>query len=257
MNQQQYLEALKKALKGINKQNRDNIFLEIEGLISELNTQESIEEHFGSPSELAKKYLEDESISPTVAKKVMSFGKKIFITIGIVITLLILGIALFGWYFSQDSFNFADMKAKQLNKNSVNWHSIEWNSDIKINIDQGRAVIYWHDQASIYWNCGDKQDLIPVPNKVLKIRHDQCLLFLPKQALEVKANQADLVLIKPLATANISLKQSKLRIAENESKYKLDINATRSAIGDFISHDDASITIKIKAEESQIERYEY
>lgn len=257
MNQQQYLDALKKSLKGINKQNRDNILLEIEGLISELNARESIEEHFGSPSELAKKYLEGESISPTVGKKVMGFGKKIFLTIGIVITLLILGIALFGWYFSQDSFNFADMEAKQLDKSSASWHSKEWNSAIKIAIEQGRAVIYWHDQASIHWNCGDKQDLNPVPNKVLKIRHDQCLIFLPKQALEIKADQADLVLIKPLVTTNISLRQSQLRIAENGSKYKLDINATRSAIGDFASHDNASTTINIKAEESQIERYEF
>ena len=248
---------MKKALKGIDNQDRDNILLEIKGLIGELNTQESIEEHFGSPAELAKQYLEGERIRPSVGKKVMSLGKKIFLGIGIGVTILILGVILFGWYFSQDSFDFSDIKAKQLDKNSVNWKSVKWSSDIKIEIDQGRAVLYWHDQASIDWNCGDDQNLNPVPNKALKIRHDQCLIFLPKQAIEIKATQSDLVLIQPQIALNIALKQSKLRIAEKGEKYKLEVNASRSAIGDFLSHDDASIVLTIKAEESQIERYEY
>ena len=257
MNQQQYINALKKALKGIDKQARDNILLEIKGLISELSTQESIEEHFGSPSELAQKYLEGEKITPTVGKKFMGFGKKLFITIGVGITVLIIGLSLLAWYFSDDSFNYADTSAEQLDRKSANWHSVEWNSDIKIEVDQGRAVFYWQDEARIYWNCGNKQNLNPVSNKMLKIRHDQCLIFLPKQSVEIKADQADIVLIKPQSSANLTLTQSKLRIAEKDGKYKFEINATRSAIGNLTSHDDALTTISINAEESQIERYEY
>lgn len=257
MNQKQYLDALKKALKGIDRQTRDNILLEIKGLISELSTQESIEEHFGSPSELAKQYLDGENIPPTVGKKVMGLGKKIFLAIGIGITVLILALVLFGWYFNQDSFNYADPNAKQLNTKAVNWNTVEWNSDINIEIEQGRAVLYWHDKSSISWNCGDNQNLNPTPNKTLKIRHDQCLIFLPKQAIKITAHQSDVVLVKPQAITNISLNQSKLRIAEKGVKYKLEINAIRSAIGDFTSYDDASTILNIKSEESQVERYEY
>ena len=257
MNQQQYLDALKKALKGIDRKSRNNILLEIKSLISELSTQESIEAHFGTPTELATQYLEGEKIAPTVGKKIMGIGKNIFVVIGIGITLLILGIILTAWYFSNDHFNYADTSAKELNKDGTNWHSVEWNSDINIDVEQGRAVIYWHDQASINWNCGDKQNLNPTANKILKIRHDQCILFLPKQALTVKGNQSDIVLVKPENPAKINLRQSKLRIAKNGGNYKLQINAVRSAIGDLSFDEKASIVISIDAEESQIERYEY
>lgn len=257
MNQKQYLAALKKSLKGIDSQNRDNILLEIEGHISELSTQESIEERFGTPVELAKQYLKDETISPTVGKKVMGFSKKIFLTIGILITLVVLALGLYAWFYSQDAFNYADTTAKELNINEANWNSVEWNTNIIIDIDQARAVIYWHDQPSLHWNCGEKQDLNPVPDKTLMIRHDQCLIFLPKQDVEISAKQADLVFIKPQASASIKLNQTKLRIAEKGVSYRFEIDATRSHIGSFMSKEDAPITITIKATESKIEAYEY
>lgn len=257
MNQKQYLAALKKSLKGIDNQSRDNILLEIEGHISELSTQESIEERFGTPAELAKQYLKDETISPTVGKKVMGVSKKLFLIIGIVLTLLILAIALYAWYFSHDTFDYADTTAKELNTNDANWNSVEWNTNINIDIDQVRAVIYWHDLPSLRWNCGEKQNLNPVPDKTLMIRHDQCLIFLPKQAVEITAKQADLVFIKPQAATSIQLNQTKLRIAEKGVSYHYEIDATRSHIDSFISKEDAPITITINATESEIEAYEY
>lgn len=45
--------------------------------------------------------------------------------------------------------------------------------------------------------------------------------------------------------------------SNNGGKYKLAINASRSAKGDLSSGNTASTVININAEESQIERYEY
>lgn len=257
MNQKQYIGALKKALKGIDNKSRDNILLEVEGLISELDVQESIEERFGSPSILAKQYLDGEKLSPTVGKKVMGIGKKVFLTIGIGITLLILGLVLSAWYFSKDSFNYADTAAKQLDKKSANWQSVEWSSSIKIDVDQGRAILYWHDKPSIDWDCKGRRGIDPVVNKAIRIRHNKCLIFLPKQALEINVEQSEVVMIKPQVTTTLVLNQGKLRIAEKGEKYKYEINATRSQIGDFKSHDDAEIIINIKSEESSVKAYEY
>jgi len=257
MNQKQYISALKKALKGIDSKSRDSILLEIEGLISELDIHESIEERFGSPSKLAKQYLEGEELSPTVGKKVMGIGKKVFLAIGIGITLLILGLVLSAWYFSKDSFNYADTTAKQLDTKSISWNSVEWNSSIKIDLDQGRAILYWHDKPSIDWDCKGKQGIEPMANKAIRIRHNECLIFLPKQALEINVEQSEVVMIKPQVTTKLVLNQAKLRIAEKGERYKYEINATRSQVGDFVSHDDAEVIINILSEESSVKAYEY
>lgn len=257
MNQTQYLSALKKALNGLDGETRKNILLEIEGLVSEVGPEESIEDRFGSPEQLAKQYLEGETIHPTVGKKVTSVSKKIFLWVGITITLLALGLAAFFWYFGQDKFDYADLNAEELNRKGVNWKSMDWSSEITIELDQARAIIYWHDEQSLDWNCGNGEGVKPVANEVIKLRHNECLIFLPKQAVSFSVNQADLVLVKPETSINIKLYQSKLRVAERGNKYKFDINAKQSSVDNFNSHDDSPLVLNVRAEESQIGLYKY
>lgn len=257
MKQKQYIDALNKALKSTDNQNRENILLEIKGLINELSINESIEERFGSPTELAKQYLKDEPIKASAGKKAMSFGKKLFLVIGIGITVLIAGLALTAWYFSKDKFDYSDMSSKYLDITDVNWHSIDWKSDMKLEVEQGRAVVYWHNASDIKWNCRGDQNLKPTTNNALIVRHDECLLFLPKQVVGIEVKQSDLVIVKPQASVNIVVNQGKLRIAQNGEEYKFEVNATRGKVGDFTSHRDALITISVKANEANIEAYEY
>lgn len=257
MNQTQYLSTLKKALSGLDGETRKNILLEIEGLVSEVGPEESIEDRFGSPEQLAKQYLEGETIRPTVGKKVTSAGKKFFIGMGIAITLLGVGIAGFLWYFSQDQFDYADMNAEELNLQDVNWKSVEWNTETKFELDQARAIVYWHDEQTIAWNCGDSSEIKPVANEAIKMRHNQCLIFLPKQVTSFSANQAELVLVKPEVSINIKLHQSKLRVAEGGNKYRFDIDSKQSSVDNFNSYNDSPLVLNVTAEESQIGLYKH
>lgn len=255
MNKIQYLNAFKKELRGIDSTTRNNIVLEIESHVNELGNEVLLEERFGSPKELAQQYLEEENISPTVGKKAWGISKKILIAFAMIVILLIMIAAFFAWYSSRDKFDYADMSAPELNKSSANWHSVDWNQSTTINVNQARVIFYWHDENSIRWNCGESQDLNPA--KSFKVRHDFCLIFLPKQAAKIDIKQSDVVLINPSASVEININQSKLRLSEKEAKYQFVVNLVHSEFEGLVSDKKALEIITINAEESRIERYEY
>ena len=253
MTNNQYISALKKALSGLDKQSRNDIIQEIQSHAAESGTP--LSERFGSPEELANQYLEGEIIAKPVAKKILGIGKKVIAWIGISVVALIAAIALLVWFLSGDDFNYADENAAELTSTDVMWISKDWDAPLTVNMDQASAVFYWHDAKTVRWNC-DADEQPTLDDGVMKLRHSKCLVYLPKAALTLNADQSQMVIVRPQAELNISMEQASLKVAENGEKYRYEIESSRTRFDGLQSQDDAQYTLTIKAHESMIVEYE-
>ena len=81
-------------------------------------------------------------------------------------------------------------------------------------------------------------------------------IFLPKNALTLTADQSKIVMVRPQVSVDVSLEQASLRMAENGVKYRYVSEVSRTKLTGLQSHDDAELTINIKAHESMISQYE-
>lgn len=255
MNQKHYIAALKKALRGIDRRKRDDIILEIKGHFGEIGEHESLEQKFGSPAELASRYLEDEPLHTPVSKKIVGISKKLLLIIGSVLVALVLIFAILAWYWNSDKFDYANENAKELAADSTGWVSVPWESTTTIDINQSKIVLYWHDQNTLRSNCSNSKDF--KAGEPLKIRHNYCLIYVPRNAVEINAEQAHLVLVRPQSSTRLNIMQTTLKIAENGAEYRFELEAKRSRMAQFRSKDTAAISLSIHANESQVEAYEY
>lgn len=254
MTNNQYITALKKALDGMDRNSRNDIVQEIQSHAEESGTR--LIERFGSPDELAKQYLQGEVIAKPVTKKMLGIGKRLLTWIGIGVVILIAATALFVWIMSSDDFNYADENAPELTSQDTDWVSKEWDAPLKIELDQATSVFYWHDAKTIRSSClGDHQPLIK-DDSTMSIRHAKCLIYLPKTAITIEADQAQLVLVRPQVSVDISMQQASLRIAENGEQYRYEMNTERTKVSGMKSHNDAELTISVKAYESTVSPYE-
>ena len=78
----------------------------------------------------------------------------------------------------------------------------------------------------------------------------------PKVAMKLVTDQAQIVLVRPQASLDMNIRQTSLRIAENETQYRYEVNANRSNFTDLSSYDEAEHTIKIESFEAMISPYE-
>ena len=254
MTNNQYIAALKKALSGLDSDSRNDIVQEIQSHAAESGTP--LIERFGSPEDLANQYLDGEIIAKPVAKKILGIGKKLFTWIGIVVVGLIAAIALFIWIISGDDFNYADENAAELKSTDAAWVSKDWAAPLTIKLNQASAVFYWHDAKTVRWNCQADEQPTLGDDSVLNLRHSKCLVYLPKTAVSINADQSQMVLVRPQVSVDINMVQASLRVAENGVKYRYVTDADRSRFDGLQSHDDAELTLSIKAHESMIIEYE-
>lgn len=254
MTNNQYISALKKALSGLDKQSRNDIIQEIQSHAAESGTP--LSERFGSPEELANQYLEGEIIAKPVAKKILGIGKKVIAWVGISVVALIAAIALFIWFMSGDDFNYADENAAELTSTDVMWISKDWDAPLTVKMDQASAVFYWHDATSVRWSCEADEQPTLGDDGLMKLRHSKCLIYLPKTALTLNADQSQMVIVRPQAELNITLEQASLKIAENGEQYRYKVESSRTRFDGLQSQDDAEYTINIKAHESMVVDYE-
>jgi len=143
-----------------------------------------------------------------------------------------------------------------LNKDSPDWHSVKWDSDINIKVTQAKVIFYWHDKKSIDWNCGDSTEIKIETGVTPDFRHEHCLVFIPKTNSHVSIEQSDVIFIEPLATMSITLKQSSLRIAERNSQYNYKFNLTKSTAEDLKSVDGAT-AITVNSVQARIKAYQH
>ncbi len=254
MNNDQYIAALKKALGGMDSSSRNDIVQEIKSHATESGTP--LIEHFGSPEQLAMQYLDGEIVAKPVANKILGIGKRLATWIGISVFVLIAAIVLFIWMVSGDDFNYANESASELSAPDRQWSVQEWDTPLTISLDQAFGVIYWHDAKEIRWSCAGDHGLVINDDSTITLRQAKCLLFLPKNAVSISADQTQLVLVRPQVSVEASIKQTNMRIAENDIQYRYEVSAARSKLEGLESHKDAELVISIKANESMLSQYE-
>ncbi len=252
MNNKQYIKALEKALMGLDKENRDEILMEIKSHIEELGDEQSLESRFGSATELAKKYLEGEQTAQPLPTRVVSAGKKVMNTLGIVALLLIAIVGGTVWWLAADSFDYANENAPELATNQASWQEAEWGEETNVNVEQSEVVFYWHEDESVRWDCERE---ITMEEGYLAIRQNRCLVFLPSHKSSIDVDQGGIVVVRPIDDVSIKVHQSALRIAENGAKYRYELSTSSSKVESFISHDNADVTIAINARGASISHY--
>lgn len=257
MNENEYIKALKKALSGMDSASRDTVIREIQSHITEAgaNAANDLEQRFGTPEALAQDYLDGQPVTTPVIKKASSFGKKILMVLGSSVVVLALLIAGFIYWFSGDDFDFADEQASELTDSSRAWQNAPLTGTPVIKINQARAVFYWHDAAEVRWSCKGESTPETDEANTYNIRHKDCLVYLPKQDVQIEGDQADVVLIHPQSAVNLKLRQSQLRMAEKESAYDYQITAERSKVEGFSANSEATTRITVNAFESQLIHY--
>ena len=257
MNNEQYIRALKRALGNMEQQSSDDIIREIQSHVQETDNSQSLIERFGDPEELAKQYLDGEPIAPPRLKRAGSVGKKILIGLGASTALIIATVIVLYWTITGDKFNYADENAKELHENSGDWVSQNLGEKLTLEIEQAQVAIYWHDEKALKWKCKGRDISPPPPGQPLVFRHSSCLIYLPLRAASISTSQSSIVLVRPQAKVSLDIKQSKLRIAENDTGYRYDIKAADSHIADFQSNSNAHLEIVINAVESTVKAYQY
>ena len=258
MNNDQYMNQLKKALAGMNRQAREDILQEIQSHIEESGGDaQSLLDMFGPPEQLASQYLEDEPLSTPLTKKIAGISGKVFMVIGIVVIALITAVAILAKFIISDDFNYADENAKELRSAKQQWSQIEPVRPIRFDLSQSQLVLYWYEDSRILWNCEGENVPQQLDDGLIKLRHNSCLMYLPVEDSAVKALQSDIVIVRPRSGINLEIEQSKLRIAENNTRYRYRIDKRRSEVTDLASHDEAEIEIGINALESSVSAYEH
>ncbi len=253
MTNDQYIAALNKALSGLDSASRRDIVQEIQS--HEAESGSSLLERFGDPTMLAEQYLEGETISPSVAQKAGGFGKKMFLWVGILASTMVVAMMLFIWTASSDDFDYSNEMAEELDQTSADWVTKPWAEGMSIAIDQSSAVIYWHDDSTVRWQCNSSEAPV-IDAEKLSIRQSRCLLMVPKTALKLTTDQAQVVLVRPQSSINLDITQTSLRVAENDTQYRFEVNKNRSNFSGLSSFDDAEHTITIKSQESMVSAYE-
>lgn len=236
---------------------RDTVIREIQSHITEAgaNGADDLEQRFGTPESLAQDYLDGQPLPTPIAKKAGSFGKNILMVLGGSVLALVLLITAIVLWFSTDDFDFADEQSSELTDSDRAWQSAAVTATPVINVNQARAVFYWHDAAEIRWSCKGESSPETSEDNVYNIRHKDCLVYLPKQAVNIEGDQADVVLIHPQAAVNLKLHQGQMRIAEKGSVYDYQVTAKRSKIEGFSANSEAMIRITINASEAQLLHY--
>ncbi len=254
MNNDRYIEKLKKALARLGNDERDEIIMEIQSDAAE--SGKSLQDRFGTPDELAARYLEGEPLKPAVKEQVSAIGKKVLLWAGVTV-LLLLVIAVFAFrQLSEDDFDYADESAPELNLTDSIWNSIDWHSAVNIEVIQSKVVFYWHQSASIRWSCKGGFKFLKA-NKKSQIRHANCLVFLPLQETTISVNQGRVVIVRPQVSLDISVEQGALQIAENGEQYRYELSGNHSHVAGLTSHDNANTSITISATEADVALYEY
>lgn len=257
MNENEYIKALKKALSGMDSASRDTVIREIQSHITEAgaNGADDLEQRFGTPESLAQDYMDGQPLPTPITAKAGRFGKNILTILGGAVLALILLITAIVLWFSTDDFDFADEQSSELTDSDRSWQSAAVTGTPVIKVDQARAVFYWHDAEEMRWSCKGRSSPETGEANVYNIRHKDCLVYLPKQAVQIEGDQADVVLIHPQAEVNLKLHQGQMRIAEKGSAYDYQITEKRSQIGGFSANSAATTRINIDASESQLLHY--
>ena len=255
MNNISYIKSLKKALKRENVPNAKDIVLEIQSHVQESGSETSLLEMFGAPEVLAKEYADGEKVVQPLAKKAVSFGKKLIVTVCVSICAIVLLAFLIIWWLTKDDFNYADINAPELQESSSGWMFDSTANLQSLELTRAKVVVYWHEQDTIRWNCKGDQVESNISQQQWSILENKCLVFLPANVTTINAKQSELVLVQPQSNLDLDIKQTKLRIANNGTDFRYTVEGDRFRMKELVSISSAELGLNIKAVESVIQQY--
>ncbi|MEM7294548.1 MAG: hypothetical protein AAF420_14305 [Pseudomonadota bacterium] len=257
MNNQQYLDTLRKALSRLDKSSRADIVRELQSYAAEAGDENALHQKFGDPKTLAQQYLEGVDLPSPLSARAGRVGRYALMGLGGVTAVLIAIALFFVLAYSGDEFDYANEQAGDLHDATRNWTALEWTRSVDIRVDQASVVFYWHDQQTIKWDCDGANNFKPSVDDALEIRHGHCIVYLPSTDTSMEISQGGVVLVRPQTSAHLKLHQANLRIAENGERYRYDFQLSRSEVESLTSLPDAKNIIAVVGHESSIERYEH
>lgn len=256
MTAKQYFKELSKALSTLPKNQRQTIVMELKSTLNDADDYDSLVNRFGAVNELASQYLDGEDIKPTKTQVVKKNSKRVFMGIGVLAS----GVVAFGiiasQWFTKDPFDYSNREASELNPNNPEWQTISAKQLHSIEISQSKMAIYWHDKQQLKWQCQSAESS-PEGVNIIRFQQNNCLVYLPKQAIKMDIFQADVTLVEPAVDLNIKTRQARLRIAEGDEPVNYQFNLLKSQVNHLVSKEDAKVALIINATESQIEEYVY
>lgn len=249
-----YLKELKNHLSVLDHNKRKEIIQEIESYIEESDVDYSLlVERFGTPKELADSYLEDMPIKEAKGKKIWSKTKKAAFTIIIFLAVVALIVGIIIYNAIKDPFDYAAFNTNTVDKKvEAPWKTVE-NID-SLDIEQAKVVIYWSDTNTLQVSCqGNRSEKI---DTTFEIKQSECFLKVPKQKINIKSYQANVVVIEPKSEIEFNSKQSQVKFAPKNNNYKFELKGVQSKFKNLNSEEDG---IKIKGEfyQSKLSPYEY
>jgi len=254
MNNKQFINALKKALAGLDINSRNDIIQEIES--HGVESGASLIDQFGSVDELAAQYLDGEKLAKPISQKIWGFSKNVLITLGAIVISLIALTTFLSFSFTKDDFNYADENAEKLRSSNTNWTEQPWTTDLNIEVDQGSAVFYWHDADTVRWHC-EGAEPTQQDESSLFFSHSHCLVYVPRNTTNLKALQSQVVLVRPQVSLDVTVRQGSVKVAENGEQYQYKFDARRAEVKGLNSQDGAEHTLQFTVKEGQVVPYKY
>jgi len=249
-----YIKQLKKHLSVLEHNKKEEIVKEIESYIEESDASYSLlVERFGTPQELANSYLEDMPINESKGKKIWSKTKKAVFTIIIFLIVVSIAVAIFVYNIIKDPFDYAKFDANTIDTKVENqWKKID-NID-SLDIEQAKVVLYGSDKNVFEVSCEGNKNI--QNENTFVIKQSRCFLKVPKQKLNIKSIQSEIVFVEPKDEIQFNSRQSRIRVASKKTQYKYELNGEES---DFkkIKSNEEGILIKGKVYQSEVVPYEY
>ena len=260
MNRQEYLRRFEKALKGAPKSLRSEILQEMRVEIRNFAEEEApLTEHFGLPEMLAKDYIKKMDIRPGILSRLFRVATIVLALLGLLLLLLTGVLIAFGWYYSQDKFDYANKEAALMYFDGVPvaQFSLPLSGRFPIDIIQSEVLLYGHQGEQLITQCkGARAERIDAAG--LQLKHNFCLVLVPSSPVDLTIRQATVTVVRPLANMDIDLWQAQLRLAlEGGEGVALEATYQESDIVLPPSTENAPVTLKIHAEQSRTEPYRY
>lgn len=245
MNSDDYFKKLEQNLKSLDKKRRNEIIQELKA-ISENESYDNLIKRFDEPEVMAGNYLEEESYKKTKKSKFLLYV--LFTIIALFFTSYI-----FLKLYLKDPFDFSKYDenniTNKINKQWINVENVE-----KLDIKQSKVIIYFTKNDEFKYTCDDKS--VKKDNNIFYIRQSFCYLTLPTNISNLKIDQSNVVLIKPLKSLDINAQQSSIEFASKDKDYDFILENESSEFKNFTSKK-GETKIKLKLYQSNFEKYKY
>ena len=240
MNTQQYLRQFKRHLRVVPKNIREEIVQDFEAILAEgEEQQQDLLERFGTPQELAAKYVEESDVELPWYSPVLKYGRNFLLLMGLgAILLAAVFYGFFAYFIDKRYFEYTDLKlAKTYNEFSNEVHLATVPASLAI--EQAHVVLYSHSSPELLLRCRGKiEDKAKIQlqmeleqKNLVSIFRNACLVFVPEQsALSLSVLQSEINIIQPQLSLEIKGNQSSIALFSQDIEYSIELQARQSSV---------------------------